>query len=450
MKKTSKTTTKKAAVKAKTPKKAPATRKSPAGAKLAEDVHKFEAAKKSRTRKAPPLQTSRKPAQSDIDNLGDLPRGYGDERIFVVAQEPHWLFCYWDYNLTDGHAGQIFLRHSRQGAAEHEGETRIPDGTNSWYLAVREADASYAVELGHYDKGAWKSLVRSGAVLTPRDTLAGFGDPVFANMPFHVTFQQLVEKLRGEMREGESLAQTLALLQQRGDLPLGQLTSSQRIALDALLGTQLGSLTSGDLGRFLSSPGASLFSGGFAPSSWGGGASWGGASRGEALSSWGESSGGISSGFLALLGLVGASWSGGALSSALSSWSSAALSNWASSAISSWGQASWGAESSWLSSWPTAPRGFFMHVNAEVIFYGGTHPDAKVTVGGREIGLRPDGTFRYHFVFPDGEFEIPIVATSPDGKETRRAVLRFERATGREGDVGATGQPPLGAPMGRK
>jgi hypothetical protein len=101
-----------------------------------------------------------------------------------------------------------------------------------------------------------------------------------------------------------------------------------------------------------------------------------------------------------------------------------------------------------MSSW--GPREFFMHLNAEVIFYGGTHPDAKVTIAGKEIMIRPDGTFRYHFVFPDGEFEIPITATSPDGVETRRGVLRFERATVREGDVGSTAQPPIGAPMGRK
>ncbi|MFM8885881.1 MAG: hypothetical protein ACKOKC_05660, partial [Chthoniobacterales bacterium] len=213
--------------------------------------------------------------------------------------------------------------------------------------------------------------------------------------------------------------------QKRGDMPVSRLSSSQRIALDTLLQTNLGSLTSGDLGRFLSSPEASLFSGGFAPSSWGGAASWA------------EAPGGFSSGFLALMGLVGASWSNASWSGAVSSWSSAAMS-------------SWGAEGSWLSSWRSAPRGFFMNVNAEVIFYGGTHPDAKVTIDGKPVGLRPDGTFRYHFVLPDGEFEIPIVATSPDGVETRRAVLKFERTTARQGNVGSTAQPPLGAPMGRK
>jgi len=417
MKKTTKKTG--TATKAKTAVKKKAAKPAKKRAAIAGDVPKFETA-----RGAKRTATRRKKSGADIDNLGDLPRSYGNDRIFVVAQEPHWLFCYWDYTLTENANGPVFLRHGRDGR-DAEGEVQVPSETNSWYLSVRDADADYVVELGCYNKGKWKALTRSAAVLTPRDTLAGLGEPLFANMPFHATFQDLVEKLRGEMRKDESLAEALARLQKRGDMPVSRLSSSQRIALDTLLQTNLGSLTSGDLGRFLSSPGASLFSGGFAPSSWGGAASWA------------EAPGGFSSGFLALMGLVGASWSNASWSGAVSSWSSAAMS-------------SWGAGSSWLSSWRSAPRGFFMHVNAEVIFYGGTHPDAKVTIDGKPIGLRPDGTFRYHFVLPDGEFEIPIVATSPDGVETRRAVLKFERATARQGNVGSTAQPPLGAPMGRK
>ena len=89
-----------------------------------------------------------------------------------------------------------------------------------------------------------------------------------------------------------------------------------------------------------------------------------------------------------------------------------------------------------------------MHVNAEVIFYGGTHPQAKVTIDGKPVALSSDGSFRYHFVFPDGNYEIPITATSPDGIETRSATLRFERSTARTGDVGHTAQPTLGVPLG--
>ena len=126
--------------------------------------------------------------------------------------------------------------------------------------------------------------------------------------------------------------------------------------------------------------------------------------------------------------------------------------------LSSWGELV--SESSLFSgigaSWSGQPFGqpereFFMHVNAEVIFYGGTHPEAKVTIDGRPIQLQPDGTFRYHFKFPDNDFEIPIVAVSPDGVETRSAILSLRRDTARFGDVGATGQPEyLGTPMGER
>lgn len=406
---------------AKTPKskaKKPAATRKPAARRTA-------VAKPKPGRKTTTASRAKKSAGADIDNLGDLPRSYGDENIFVIAQEPHWLFCYWDYKLTEGIEGAVFLRHGREGGERPEAEVPVPVETNSWYLSVRDADADYYAELGHYSGGHWKRLARSGTVLTPRDTLAGFGEPAFANMPFHATFQQLVEKMRGEMREGENLAAALARLQGRGDLPLGRLSPAQRIALDRLLDTELGSLTSGELASYLGSPGASLFSGGFARSSWG-----------AAAASWAQAPGGFSSGLLAsALGLAGASWSGASFEQALGSWSSAAM-------------ASWGAPSSWMSSW--GPREFFMHLNAEVIFYGGTHPDAKVTVDGKEIMIRPDGTFRYHFILPDGEFEIPVVATSSDGVETRRGVLRFERSTTRVGDVGATAQPPLGEPIGRK
>ena len=132
------------------------------------------------------------------------------------------------------------------------------------------------------------------------------------------------------------------------------------------------------------------------------------------------------------------SWSG--LEFGLSSWGELISESSLFSAVG----ASWGGESFGLTQ-----REFFMHVNAEVIFYGGTHPEAKVTVAGQPIQLQPDGTFRYHFIFPDRDFEIPIVAVSPDGKETRSATLFFRRETTRQGDVGHTVQPPyLAEPMG--
>lgn len=105
------------------------------------------------------------------------------------------------------------------------------------------------------------------------------------------------------------------------------------------------------------------------------------------------------------------------------------------------------------SSLSSGPRGqdrsFSMHVNAELIIYGGAVPGAKVTVDGREIHLRPDGTFSYHFTFPDGRYHIPISASAPDGLEERSVLLSFLRLTDSTPGVDPTRQPPLPEPIGR-
>jgi hypothetical protein len=58
-------------------------------------------------------------------------------------------------------------------------------------------------------------------------------------------------------------------------------------------------------------------------------------------------------------------------------------------------------------------------VNTELIVYGATESDAKVTVQGRPIKLRPDGTFSLRFALPDGKQVIPVAATSSDEAEKR-------------------------------
>jgi hypothetical protein len=93
-------------------------------------------------------------------------------------------------------------------------------------------------------------------------------------------------------------------------------------------------------------------------------------------------------------------------------------------------------------------RGFWFNVNAELIIYGATEPDAKVTIGDRPIKLRPDGSFSFRFALPDGQYELPAAAHSADGEETRQARLKFSRGTKYDGEVGAHPQdkklkPPL-------
>ena len=96
---------------------------------------------------------------------------------------------------------------------------------------------------------------------------------------------------------------------------------------------------------------------------------------------------------------------------------------------------------------PIAPaqrleKGFWFNVNAELIVYGATESDATVTIGGRKIKLRPDGSFSYRFALPDGIYEMPVVAISADQTDGRAAELNFSRRTEYRGDVGAHPQDP--------
>ena len=247
-------------------------------------------------------------------------------------------------------------------------------------------------------------------------------------MPIHLTFQRLVEMVRNRMREGESLITALARLQGEGRRLLFQpgrapeWSDEQRQVLAALFGQEVMdriSMGSADIDQLLRQE---LL---------------------EKLSTESASEMVSKSRLTELLGTMESSlfsaYAAGGIGSAFSS----ETTSWSSGLGSSWSAQPFGQERG---------REFFMHVHAEVIFYGGTHPDAKVWIDGKQIQINPDGTFRYHFRFPDGNYGIPIVAESPDGVEQRSASLRFERASVRKGDVGHTAQPEhLGVhPMGKK
>ncbi len=74
-------------------------------------------------------------------------------------------------------------------------------------------------------------------------------------------------------------------------------------------------------------------------------------------------------------------------------------------------------------------RPFWLVANCELIVYGATEPSATVTIQGRKIALREDGTFSLRFSLPDGKQTIPIEATRDDGAERRRITPKVERRT---------------------
>jgi hypothetical protein len=126
---------------------------------------------------------------------------------------------------------------------------------------------------------------------------------------------------------------------------------------------------------------------------------------------------------------------------------------------SSGGLAAWGNQGGGRSSsgaMPPAGRealdAFRFRVHAEVVIHGSTEPDARVTLSGRVLPIRPDGSFSIRFSLPDGRFDLPLVAVSSRGAGFRSAALTLERSTRVQGEVGVHPidpdlQPP-GVPSG--
>jgi hypothetical protein len=75
------------------------------------------------------------------------------------------------------------------------------------------------------------------------------------------------------------------------------------------------------------------------------------------------------------------------------------------------------------------PRSFWLVADAELIVYGATDPSARLTIGGEEVPLSADGTFRIQVPFRDGQQLYPIEAVAADGEQKRSITLEFERST---------------------
>mgnify|MGYP003335832057 FL=1 len=74
-------------------------------------------------------------------------------------------------------------------------------------------------------------------------------------------------------------------------------------------------------------------------------------------------------------------------------------------------------------------RSFWLVADAELIVYGATDPAARLTIGGEEVPLSPEGTFRIQVPFRDGQQLYPIEAVAADGVQKRNITLEFRRTT---------------------
>ncbi|MFM7548402.1 MAG: DUF4912 domain-containing protein [Cyanobacteriota bacterium] len=74
-------------------------------------------------------------------------------------------------------------------------------------------------------------------------------------------------------------------------------------------------------------------------------------------------------------------------------------------------------------------RSFWLVADAELIVYGATDPAARLIIGGEDVPLSVDGTFRIQVPFRDGEQLYPIEAVAADGVQKRSITMEFRRST---------------------
>jgi hypothetical protein len=342
------------------------------------------------------------PSQEPVDplaDLGELPESYGTRRIYALARDPEWIFVYWDWTyeqLEDLRRstpeGKVFVRLVRENS-EMLQQALVEGGVRDWFFHYKEPGARIRAELGVYVDENFQVAASSSVSEIPR--LSAAPGPVrYATVPLSITFAELARLVEFHRLPGERLLETLARLQQIGFVfPFEVL---RRAEVSASQWAKLVDEWEEEFRKVIR------------------------VGSEEIVKTWK-----IRHGVFREEESLGEKFDQAPSSQAPSSWGG-------------------GSESAFK------PREFFMHVNAELIIYGGTDPRARVRIDGKDIKLAPDGTFYYHFVFPDGAFHIPISATSPDEVETRSAMLSFLRLTEKSGDVKDTDQPKhLGEPLGK-
>jgi len=318
------------------------------------------------------------------EHLGELPDAYGTGRLFLTARDPHWLYAYWDLNWqqmadfrSQASDGRLLLRIFEKNHGDPIQVLALGHDSRNWYIPVNKAATSYNAELGF-----WRN-----------------------DGQFHVINRSREATTPPDAISTDTTARFVTIpidisFRELFEIIRGHMRSGEALA-DALhrlqlagfrfpfkLGLELGPWTpdqAAELERIL---GGDLFRriqmGSFEITEW---------LRRRMQEE-------LSSGMFSAFSPSGASWSGAA-----------------------------------------PQKGFWFAVNAELIIYGATEPSAKVTIDGKPVKLRSDGTFSFQYTFPDGQYKLPVVAVSSGGDDKREVQLTFERQSRAKGEVGKVKQP---------
>lgn len=346
-----------------------------------------------------PVPPAGRPGEAEAE----LPEAYGTKELFLAARDPHWLYARWDltreqqrgYNALSADRHLVLRLYVDEAKGEPFSQTHVHPESNHWFVHVGRAGTRFVAELGYYTPaGKWVKVSTSGATLTPPDTMSADTSAQFATIPIEVPLPRLVALIKEAASEHVPVAEAIQQLRAMGYTQLPEQIPATSRAWTPAQERALASLITMDAVRRV----------------WMGSLEITELIRRQLFQE-------ISSAAAAQFGLPTSP--AGAVTSISSPFGGEAR-----------------------------RKGFWFNVNAELILYGATEPDAQVTIGGRTIKLRPDGTFSFRFALPDGAYELPAVAVSADETDGRAAELKFSRSTKYRGEVGAHPQDPrLKAPL---
>ena len=417
-----------------------------------------------------------------------LPEAYGTQRLLLTARDPLWLYAHWDLTREQlrGYNAQARDRHLAlrvfQGAIGPTPfvEVAVHPESRHWFVHVGRGGEKFLAQLGfHLPDGSWTTIATSDATLTPPDTISEDGTVRFATIPVEVPFSQVLPLAREVVRQNVPLVEVVEQLQAHG-FPqftletIPPLVSDEPPALvveetlpiptpapDFATGLPL-EMAPAAIGwpEELKPPATPIAN---VPASKTTPTESGAPAVGPFTPVWTpEQERALAS--IITMDSVRRVWMGSLeitelirrqLTREIASQAAAQFSHptglpvppgtGALPSIAPW--SSFSHAESQPAPGPGASN-FWFNINAELILYGATEPDATVTIGGKPIKLRSDGTFSYRFALPDGHYDLPVVAIAADGSEGRAADLNFSRGTQYRGQVDAHPQDPaLKAPL---
>jgi len=123
----------------------------------------------------------------------EIPGGYGDNKIILMARDPHTLFSYWEVQPGVLHAAEEDIRKKGQThyrrilrVYQTDGDMTAPtpvmdleinDYANSWYINGVDPGRKWIIDIGLlYGSGEFFTLARSNVTITPSNRMAEVSD----------------------------------------------------------------------------------------------------------------------------------------------------------------------------------------------------------------------------------------------------------------------------------